>query len=236
MFKRVLFGMMIIALALTLSAPVLNVQAVVTTATVQVVVGAVLSTNVDVYIDSVITAESGANATKPLNQSGFIVVQAGSHTISLTQTGTSTPASAPYSSAYTGTFAAGTDTTLVLYPDGSWAAILDTGTPPASGNVSVRVFNISPNNATVDVSINTIPAATSITGTAYKSASSYVSIPVGTYTITEPASTKSTTKNLLGSHVYSIFVFGDTTSGVTKVLAAAQFDFSMHYYLPMMSK
>ena len=61
-----------------------------TNADFQVVIAAPLTTNVDVYVDGVITSASGLKAVKPLNASGFIVVTPGSHIITLDQTGTTT--------------------------------------------------------------------------------------------------------------------------------------------------
>ncbi len=95
MSKRFFFAVLTVILALTMMFPASSGQAqqgVGPQASLnprfRVVIGANLSTTVDVWLDGVLTVESGANAVQPLNYSGSIVVPAGSHTISVSLTGT----------------------------------------------------------------------------------------------------------------------------------------------------
>ncbi|MDD5370811.1 MAG: DUF4397 domain-containing protein [Anaerolineaceae bacterium] len=215
MNKRLLTLSMIIFLFIGIVAPLsvssaqISAAPQVSTSTrFRVVIAAPLSASVDVYLDGAITSESGLAAVKPLNVSGYIVTIAGSHTISLDQTGTTTAVGSPFSTSFT----AGTNYTLILLSDMTWLVITDANSAPASGMFNARVVNLSAHNDPVNVQVDTAvpPMFSSI---AYKSTSpSYFSGVIGIHTLFIPGSTSKTISyNFQDGHVYSIFVFWDPT-------------------------
>ena len=189
---------------------------VTSTARFRVVIAAPLSTAVDVYLDGGITTISGLAAAKPLNASGYVNTVGGGHTITLDQTGTTTPVST-----FNTTFTAGTNSSLVLLPNMTWMVLLDLNPAPAPLSANVRLVNLSPNNNPVSLSVNgVVPAA--FTSIAYQASSaSYVSYPVGVAdTLAIPGSTaKVISYTFQDGHVYSIFVFFDPVKNLPKIVA-----------------
>ena len=188
----------------------------------RVVVAANLTTNVDIWLDGVITAESGLKSVKPLNDSGFITITAGAHTITLNQTGTTTAASTPF----VFTFSAGTNLSIILLPDNTWMTIANTGTAPLPLQATARLINLSPNNNPVSLSVD-LTAPPAFTSIAFKSTSaSYLAIPIGIHALAIPGSTaKVVNHNFLDGHVYSIYVFWEPSATIPKILVSAETSF-----------
>jgi hypothetical protein len=207
-----------------------------TNATFQVIVAdATLPANVDIWVDGVISAESGLNAVKPLSASGFITIPGGSHTITLFLTNTSTAVGVPFIF----NFPPGphSDWSLVLLPGSTWLSspIADTDTHPLAGQATLRVINLSPNNNPVDVTVDAAAPSTYI-GVAYQAASpTYISFPAGSHTITIPSTTVTLTKDLTSEHIYSVIVFWTGTA--PKLYLSTEFSFLKPVmYLPMVVK
>jgi hypothetical protein len=199
----------------------------------RVVIAETLSASANIYLDGVIV---NANTTPPptptptpipgpavlpsLNASGYITTTGGSHTVSLTQAGTTT--------AFTGvlpfTFSpvAGTNYTLVLLSGNTWITIVDPSTAPAAGTANARVINLSANNNPVSVDIDGV-SPIGFASVAYQTINSttsvYASVTAASHTITAPGSNANPRVFLFqAGHVYTIFLFFDTTKNQTVIL------------------
>ena len=198
-----------------------------TNVTFQVIIGAALSGNVDVWLDGAITK---ATNVKPLNASGFVVTTSGSHTITLTDTGTNTQVG----TAEPVNLAALSDTSVALLPDMTWTTIADLGVSPLAGQATAQVINLSPNTTPVDVTIDGAVPATFL-GTAYPLASaSYLAIPAGSHVVSIPGSMAAPVTHYFQSvHVYSILIFWDPANSLPKILVSTEFSFTKQFYIPM---
>jgi hypothetical protein len=195
---------------------------VATTARFRVVIAANVSTSVDVYVDGVISTESGLKAVKPLDASGYIVAPGGSHTITLDQTGTTTPVGSPFSF----NFSAGSDTSVVLLADMTWMTIADVDTAPLPLQATARLVNLSANTNPVSLSVDgATPAA--FTGIGYKTTSaSYLAYPIGLHTLAIPGSSaRVVSYTFQDGHVYSIFIFWDPTKNLPRIVAKSDTTF-----------
>jgi hypothetical protein len=196
---------------------------VATNARFRVVVAAPLPTAVDVWLDGALTTQSGLNAVQPLNDSGSITVSAGSHTIRLTQTGTTTQVGTDF----VGTFNATTNTSVILDSNMNWMILDNAGTAPLPTHANARVVNLSSHNNPVSVALDgSVPGLFS--NIVYKTAStSYLSIPVGIHALTVPGTTAKTVNyNFQDARVYSIFIFWDPALSSPKILASAETTFA----------
>jgi hypothetical protein len=202
-------GLLFIGILVPLSisnAQNINAPQVSTSTRFRVVIAAPLTTSVDVWLDGVITTEAGLFAVKPLNVSGYVVTVAGSHTITLDQTGTTTQVGTPFTTSFT----AGTNYTVVLLSDMTWIVMTDNNTAPALGMFNARVVNLSANNNPVSVQVDTaVPPM--FNAVPYKSASSsYFTAAIGLHSLSIPGSTaKVISYDFQDGHVYSIFIFWD---------------------------
>lgn len=200
-----------------------------TTTRFRVVIAAPLTTAVDVYVDGVTSSVSGLTPAQPLNVSGYVITQAGSHTITLMQTGTSTTVGSPL----TFTFTALTNYTFALLPDMTWITFTDNNVAPAAGSTNARVINVSPNNNPVSIVLDgAVP--TDYASIAYKSASSsYLAITAGSHTLGVQNSTaKIITYDFQDGHVYTIFVFWNPTKNEPLIIPKSDTNFLVGTVVP----
>jgi hypothetical protein len=245
MLKRIFAVISVGLFALALFLPFWQVQSPVSAAPLvsafprfRVVIAESLGVNANLYLDgSLVTSTSNPTATPPTtpsamviasyNTSGYVATTAGSHTISLTQDGTTTGFTGV--SPFTFSPAAGTNYTVVLLPGNTWITIVDGNVAPVAGTVNARVLNFSSANNPVTVDVDgTAPAAfTAIPYQGGNSATSiYANFSAATHTLTIPGS-NATAKSFsfLDGHVYSIFIFDNTSSGVTVILPKSDTNF-----------
>jgi hypothetical protein len=197
----------------------------------RVVIAESLAANANIYLDGTIVDATPSPTVTPVptpsamvvasfDASGYITTTAGSHTITLTQNGNTTPFTGV--SPYTFNPVAGTNYTIVLLPGNSWITIVDGNTAPAAGTANARILNFSSvnNPATVDVD-GVAPAA--FTGVPYQTASSttsvYANVTAILHTLTIPGSNANAKAyTFLAGHVYSIFIFDNTVTNKTVIL------------------
>jgi hypothetical protein len=218
----ILFLAVLIPFSLT-SAPASAAPQISTTARFRVVVAASLSTNVDVWVDGVITSASGLlSSVKPLDASGYLSVTGGSHTITLYQTATTTPVGTPF----TYSFTAGTDTSVALLADMTWMTIPDINVAPLPLQATARLVNLSASTNPVSLSVDAVtpPAFTAI---AFKSTSaSYLAYPIGLHSLAIPGNAvKPVSYNFQDGHVYSIFIFWNALRSQPRIVAKSDTTF-----------
>jgi hypothetical protein len=117
----------------------------------------------------------------------YLSVAGGDHRIRIATAGATTPLVD-----VTETLAAGTATTVIatgLVGTATTRAIVvaDTLTPPASGQVRLRVVHAAPSVSLVDVYLSAVdaalPATPTITALAYRSVANSLAVPAGTYRV-----------------------------------------------------
>jgi hypothetical protein len=229
MLKRILVLSVIALFVLAILSPLLGVSTaanaapqISTTVRFRVVIAANLSTSLDVYVDGVISAESGLKAVKPLDASGYIAAPGGTHTITLDQTGTTTAVGTPFSFNFT----AGSDTSVILLADMTWMTLPDMNVAPLPLQANARLVNLSASTNPVSLSVDAVvPPA--FTGVAYKATSaSYLAYPVGLHTLAIPGSAaRAVSYNFQDGHVNSIFIFWNPAKNLPIIIAKSDTTF-----------
>ncbi len=246
MLKRIFAVLSVGLFAVALFLPFWQVQSPVSAAAplvssstrFRVVVAESLAASANIYLDSAIVNSTpnptatpvptpSAMVLAPFDASGYITTTAGTHTISLTQAGTTNAFTGV--SPFTINPAAGTNYTLVLLTGNSWITIVDGNVAPAAGTANARILNFSSVNNPVTVDVEgTAPAG--FTGIPYQTTNSttsvYANLTAVLHTLTIPGSNaKAKSYTFQDGHVYSIFIFDNTTTGLTVILPKSDTNF-----------
>ena len=161
--------------------------------------------NVDVFADGSALLSNFAFGTI----SDYVSVPAGPHEIQVAPAGKGASAAVITQTVTVNANTAYTVAAIGTTSSGfSLVAFVDTNTA-ANTMASVRVYHLSPDAGPVDVAAG---GNTVISGLSYKNASSYLSVPAGSYTFNVTATDSNTkvplSESLNGGMVYSVFAVG----------------------------
>jgi hypothetical protein len=181
-----------------------------TQARLKAVNGAIDAGPVNQLVDGTALASNVAYAAA----SSYGTTAAGARTIAFEAT--ATPGAIIASVAKTLTPATDASVFVTGFAGAQQAIVLaDTNLPPTSGNVRIRFVNASPNTAAMDVLVNGTKKVSALAST---TASSYVELVAGTYTLTFADPTTGavllslTNREFTADHVSSVYVVGGAGS------------------------
>lgn len=155
--------------------------------------------------------------------STYAPTKAGSHTLTITSAGTTTPALVTSPLALNGS---GSYSVFVMGLAASPLGVVlqDFLGAPTAGNARLRIVHASPDTVGLDV-FQDDTATAAITGLLYKSASAYLTVPAGAHTYkfnltaTANAALPAQTLTLEAGKIYTAMVLGSSLAGAAKPLA-----------------